>query len=110
MEWLGHILRFIASAIVLMFLGFLLPGFSALTFGQALIAAAVITALGYLIQAMLGKNVSPYGRGIVGFLVSAIVIYAAQFLVPGLRVTILGALLAAFVVGIVDLFVPTTVR
>lgn len=110
MEWLGHILRFIASAIVLMFLGFLLPGFSSLTFGQALIAAAVITIIGYLIQAMLGKNISPYGRGLTGFLVSAVVIYASQFLVPGLRVSILGALLAAFVIGIIDLFVPTTVR
>lgn len=110
MEWLGHILRFIASAVVLMFLGFLLPGFSSLTFGQALIAAAVVTVLGYLVQAMMGKNISPYSRGITGFLVSAVVFYAAQFLVPGLRVSIIGALLAAFVVGIIDLFVPTTVR
>lgn len=110
MEWLGHVLRFIASAVVLMFIGYLLPGFKALTFFQALIAAAVITVLGYLIQAILGKNVSPYSRGIVGFLVSAVVIYAAQFLVPGMRVSIIGALLAAFVIGIVDLFVPTTVR
>ncbi|MBO8127271.1 MAG: phage holin family protein [Firmicutes bacterium] len=110
MEWLGHILRFIASAVVLMFLGFLLPGFSSLTFGQALIAAGVITALGYLVQALMGRNISAYSRGITGFLVSAVVIYAAQFLVPGLQVSIIGALLAAFVVGIIDLFVPTTVR
>ncbi|MDI3281040.1 MAG: phage holin family protein [Bacillota bacterium] len=110
MEWLGHVLRFIASAVVLMFIGYLLPGFKALTFFQALIAAAVITVLGYLIQAILGRNVSPYSRGIVGFLVSAVVIYAAQFLVPGMRVSVIGALLAAFVIGIVDLFVPTTVR
>lgn len=110
MEWLGHALRFLASVLVLMFLGYLLPGFKALTFFQSIIAAAVITLVGYLVQAILGKSVSPYGRGIVGFLVSAVVIYVSQFLVPGMRVSILGALLAALVIGIVDLFVPTTVR
>ncbi|MGE5509114.1 MAG: phage holin family protein [Chitinophagales bacterium] len=110
MEWLGHALRFLASVLVLMFLGYLLPGFKALTFVQAILAAAVITVLGYLIQAMMGRSVSPYGRGIVGFIVSAIVIYVSQFLVPGMRVSIVGALLAALVIGVVDLFVPTTVR
>lgn len=53
---------------------------------------------------------SPYRRGIVGFIVSALVIWAAQFIVPGMEVTFFGALLAAFVIGVIDLFVPTAVR
>ncbi|NLY11914.1 MAG: phage holin family protein [Firmicutes bacterium] len=110
MEWVGAIVRFIISAIVLMLVGFIIPGFRALGFFNALLAAIVIAAIGWVIEATLGKNVSPYGRGIVGFLVSAIVIWATQFIVPGMSVSILGALLAAFVVGIIDMFVPTTIR
>jgi uncharacterized membrane protein YvlD (DUF360 family) len=46
----------------------------------------------------------------VGFIVSAAVIYLAQVVVPGMHVTILGALIAALVIGLVDLFIPTAVR
>jgi len=66
--------------------------------------------LGWLIEVILGRAVSPYARGIVGFLVSAVVIYATKFIVPGMTVSIAGALLAAFVIGLVDMFVPTTLR
>ena len=45
-----------------------------------------------------------------GFLVSAVVIYATAFIVPGMVITIPGALLAAFVIGLVDMFIPTTLR
>ena len=58
----------------------------------------------------MGREVSPYARGIVGFIVSAAVIYLTQFFVPGLRVTLLGALLGALVIGIIDLLVPTKAR
>lgn len=109
-DWIRHLVRFVVSAVVLMFVGLIVPGFSTLSFLNALIAAAVITGVGYIIEAAVGKNVSPYGRGIVGFLVSAAVIYFAQFVVPAMRVSVLGALIAAFVIGIVDMFIPTTLR
>ncbi|HHY98940.1 MAG TPA: phage holin family protein [Firmicutes bacterium] len=109
-DWVRHLVRFVVSALVLMFVGLIVPGFSTLSFLNALIAAAVITIVGYVIEAVIGRNVSPYGRGIVGFLVSAAVIYAAQFVVPTMRVTVLGALIAAFVIGLIDMFIPTTLR
>lgn len=110
MDWLGTIVRFVVSALVLMVVGYIVPGFSALTFWNALLAAVVIAAIGWVVEATLGKNTSPYSRGIVGFIVSAIVIWTAQFIVPALEVSIFGALLAAFVIGIIDMFVPTAVR
>ncbi len=110
MSFVGTIVRFIVSALVLMLIGYVVPGFSHIGFWSALLAAVVIAVVGYIVEALFGKRVSPYGRGIVGFLVSAAVIYAAQVVVPGLHVTILGALIAAFVIGIVDLFIPTAVR
>ncbi|NMB45551.1 MAG: phage holin family protein [Firmicutes bacterium] len=110
MDWVGAVVRFIVSALVLMLVGYIIPGFRTMGFLNALLAAVVIAAIGWVIEATLGKGVSPYGRGIVGFLVSAVVIWAAQFIVPEMQVSILGALLAAFVIGIIDLFVPTAVR
>lgn len=107
---MGAVVRFIVSALVLMLVGFLLPGFKALTFFHALFAAVVIAVLGWVIESLLGKTVSPYGRGVVGFIVSAVTIWIAQFVVPGMSVSIIGALLAAFVIGIIDLFVPTAIR
>jgi putative membrane protein len=110
LDWLGAIVRFVVSALVLMFAGLIVPGFRMIGFLNALLAAVVIAAVGWVIEATLGKNVSPYGRGLVGFLVSAVVIWATQFVVPGMQANILGALLAAFVIGIIDVFVPTVVR
>lgn len=110
LDWMGAVVRFIVSAVVLMLVGFLLPGFKAMTFFHALFAAIVIAALGWVVESLFGKTVSPYGRGVIGFLVSAVIIWVAQFIVPGMSVSVISALLAAFVIGIIDLFVPTTIR
>ncbi len=109
-NWLGTIVRFIVSAIVLLAVGYFVPGFSMVGFVNALIAAVVIALLGFIVEAILGENVSPQNRGIVGFIVSAVVIYATQYIVPGLNVSILGALIAAFLIGLIDAFVPTELR
>lgn len=110
MQWLRHVLRFIVAALVLLIVSFLVPGFRVLNFVSALLAALVIAGLGYLIELVLGRNVSPYAHGVVGFLVSAAVIYLTQYIVPGLSVSIIGALLAALVIGLVDMFIPTQLR
>jgi len=107
---LGLIVRFIVSALVLMLVSFLLPGFANMGFTVALVASIVIALLGFIVESVLGKEISPHNRGIVGFLVSAIVIYLAQFLVSGMEVTVIGAALAALVIGVIDAFVPTELR
>jgi pilus assembly protein TadC len=70
----------------------------------------LIAAIGFGLEAIFGRNISPYARGGVGFVVSAVIFYLLQFIIPGLRVTVLGALIAAAIVGIIDMFVPTGVR
>ena len=108
---IGILVRFVVSAAVLLLVGSLLPGISVAGFTGALIAAAVIAVLGYVVELVLGENISPRSRGIVGFITAAVVIYLAQFIIPNwLSVSILGSLLAAFVIGIVDAFVPTELR
>lgn len=106
MQFLGHVVRFIVSALILMVVGWLVPQFTVGGFGSALLLALIIAVLGWIIESVFGTKVTPFGRGIVGFLVSALVIYMAQFLISGVRVTVLGALLAALVIGIIDLFIP----
>lgn len=107
----GTVVRFIVSALVLLLVGWLVPGITVNGFMGALLAAVVIAVLGYIAELLLGENVSPQSRGVVGFIVSAVVIYLAQFIVPNyLSVNILGALLSALVIGIIDAFVPTELR
>ncbi|MEW5762125.1 MAG: phage holin family protein [Bacillota bacterium] len=111
-QWWGVLIRFVVSAVVLMIVSWVSPGFVVKGgFVGALIAAAVIALLGYLVEVLLGERISPQGRGIVGFIVAAVVIYLAQFIIPGLlSVSIIGALIAAFVIGLIDAFVPTLLR
>ncbi|MFO7152239.1 MAG: phage holin family protein [Bacillota bacterium] len=106
----GMIIRFIVSALVLMLVSFLIPGFEVAGFTGALIASIVIAILGFIVESLLGEKISPQNRGIVGFITAAVVIYFAQYLVPAMDVTWWGALLASFVIGIVDAFVPTELR
>lgn len=108
MTFLGHVVRFIVSALVLMLVGFIVPQFSVGGFWSALFLALVIAALGWIIEGIFGKKVTPFGRGIVGFIASAAVIWIAQFIVGGVTVTWLGAILAALVIGIIDLFIPVS--
>jgi len=107
MNFLGHVVRFVVSAIVLMVVGWLVPNFTVGGFWSALLLALIIALFGWIIEGIFGKQVTPFGRGIVGFLVSALVIWLAQFVVAGVNATIVGAILAALVIGIVDLFIPT---
>jgi len=110
-EWIGFIIRFIVSAFVLLLVAAVLPGIRVAGFTGALIAAAVIAVLGYVVEKLMGDKVSPQNRGLVGFITGAAVIYLAKFFIPAyLSVSIIGALLAAFVIGLIDAFVPTFIR
>ena len=108
---LGMIVRFIVSAVVLLLVSYIVPGLRVAGFTGALIAAVVIAGLGYVIELAFGNKISRMGRGTIGFLTAAVVIYLSQFIVPGsISVSIIGALLASLVIGIVDSFVPTELR
>jgi len=108
---LGLIVRFIVSALVLLVIAALIPGVSVAGFWGALIAAVVIAVLGYAVEAILGDRISPRSRGLVGFITAAVVIYIAQFIIPSyFSVSLIGALIAAFIIGLVDAFVPTELR
>ena len=103
LRWIG---RFILVAVILMITSFVTPGFSINGLWSFLIAAVVISGLDYLVELLMGVDASPFGKGIKGFIIAAIIIYLAQFLVPNMGVTIIGAILAAVVIGILDAVFP----
>lgn len=107
-QLMAHIVRFVVSALVLMFVGFIVPQFTVGGFWSALLLALVIALVGWAAETLFGARITPFGRGIVGFLASAVIIWLAQFVVGGVSVTLVGALLAALVIGIIDLFIPIT--
>ncbi|WP_346898627.1 phage holin family protein [Clostridium sp. UBA7503] len=104
LKWAG---RLILVAIILGITSFLTPGFSIYGLWSYLIAAVVITALDYFVEAFMGVDASPFGKGIKGFIIAAVIIYVAQFLVPNMRVSLLGAILAALVIGVIDAIFPS---
>jgi len=54
----------------------------------------------------MGVDASRFGRGIKGFVIAAVILYLRQFLIPNMSVSIIGALLAAIVIGILDAVLP----
>lgn len=110
MTIIRHIIRFIVAAIVLLIVAWITPGFTIVGFWTAFLAALVIAAIGWGIEAFMGDRISPNSRGFVGFLVSAVVIYFAQFFIGNFQATFVGSLIAAAIIGIVDRFIPIKPR
>lgn len=107
-DWdIGEILiRLLVTAIVVGIAAFLTPGFSINNLWSLILAAVVIALLDYLVQKFAGVNASPFGRGITGFIVAAIILYATKFIVPGFNISVWGAIIGALVIGIIDVIIP----
>lgn len=108
--FLGFIIRFVVAALVLWVVSYLLNGFD-IRGGAVpiLIAALVISAADFLVEKLFKIDASPFGNGLKGFLVSVVILYFAQYLVPGMSVTIWGAIIGALVIGLIDAILPTRV-
>lgn len=107
MGTIGQIIwRFVAAAIVLAITAFFTPGFSISNFWALAVAAVVLTVIDYLIVKFTGLHASPFGKGFVGFALSAIVLYATQFFVAGYTISWIAAIIGALVYGVVDYFIP----
>lgn len=105
-RWFG---RMIIMAVILAIVSFLTPGFTIAGFWSFIIAAIVISLIDYLVEMLMKVDAAPFGKGLKGFILSAIILYAAQYLVPNMHVTILGAVLGALAIGILDALFPAKV-
>lgn len=98
--------RLIAAAVVLAITAFFTPGFAINNIWSLAIAAVVLTVLDYLIIKFTGLHASPFGKGFVGFAISAIILYATQFFVSGYTISWMAAIIGALIYGVVDYFLP----
>lgn len=108
--FIGFVIRFVVAAIVLWVTSYLITGFN-ISGGvvSLLIAALVISAADFLVEKLFKIDASPFGNGIKGFLVSVVILYFAQYFVPGMSVTLMGAIIGALVIGLIDAILPTRV-
>ncbi|MDO5040721.1 MAG: phage holin family protein [Peptoniphilus sp.] len=100
------LLKILASGVAIWLAAFLAPGMSVQNFSAAIVAAVAMGVLDWIINKFLGVDPSPTGKGITGFLVAAVLLFVAGKMVDGFNVSVLGALIGAFVLGIVDVFIP----
>ena len=98
--------RLVTAAVVLAITAFFTPGFSINSFWALALAAIVLTALDYVIVKFTGLEASPFGKGFVGFVVAAVILYITQFFVAGYSISWLAAIIGALVYGVVDYIIP----
>jgi putative membrane protein len=98
--------RLLASAVVLAITAFFTPGFQINNLWTLILAAAVLTILDYLISKITGLDVSPFGKGFIGFVLSAVILYVTQFFVAGYSISWIAAIIGALIYGIVDYLIP----
>lgn len=104
-----YIIRLIITMIILAITSFLTPGFSIVGLWSYLAAAVVISAIDFFVEKFMGVDASPFGKGLKGFVIAAIIIYITQFIVPNMRVSVMGAILSALVIGVLDAIMPSGV-
>ncbi len=102
----GVILRFVTSAVILAITAFFTPGFTISNVWSLALAAVVLTVIDYLIVRFTGLHASAFGKGFVGFILAAVVLYVTQYFVVGYSISWVAAIIGALIYGVVDYFVP----
>lgn len=100
------ILRFVTSAVILAITAFFTPGFTINNIWALALAAVVLTVIDFLLVKFIGLHASAFGKGFVGFVLAAVVLYATQFFVAGYSISWIAAMIGALIYGVVDYFIP----
>lgn len=98
--------RLVSAAVVLAITAFFTPGFQISNIWTLIAAAVVLTVIDYLIVKFTGLHASSFGKGFVGFVLSAIVLYVTQYFVAGYTISWMAAIIGALIYGVVDYFLP----
>lgn len=100
------ILRFVTSAVILAITAFFTPGFTINNIWALALAAVVLTVIDFLLVKFTGLHASAFGKGFVGFVLAAVVLYATQFFVAGYSISWIAAMIGALIYGVVGYFIP----
>lgn len=98
--------RLITAAVVLAITAFFTPGFTINNFWALAVATIVLTVIDFLISKFTGLHASSFGKGFVGFILAAVVLYVTQYFVAGYTISWMAAIVGALVYGVVDYFLP----
>ena len=98
--------RLITAGIVLAVTAFFTPGFQISNIWALAAGTIVLTLMDYLITKFTGLHASAFGKGFVGFVLAAVVLYLTQYFVAGYTISWIAAIVGALVYGVVDYFLP----
>ena len=100
------ILRFVTSAVILAITAFFTPGFTINSIWTLALAAVDLTVIDFLLVKFTGLHASAFGKGFVGFILAAVVLYVTQYFVAGYSISWIAAIIGALIYGVVDYFIP----
>lgn len=104
---IGQILiKILITIVVVGLAAFFTPGFTIDGLGTLIFSGVVIAIVDYLISRFTGVDASPFGRGLTGFIITAAILYLTRYLVQGFNISVLGAILGALAIGIIDAIIP----
>jgi uncharacterized membrane protein YvlD (DUF360 family) len=102
-------IRFITSISIFAITVFFTPNFDISSFPILILSALCIIIFDYLISVISGIHDIPLGRGVVGFVAAAIIIYATQYFVDGYYISVISSLIAAAIYGLINTMLPNRV-
>ncbi|MBA4494556.1 phage holin family protein [Paenactinomyces guangxiensis] len=105
-----HFIRFLSCLSVLLLVNMMVPGFSSNGLIYTCLAALVITVTSWFIETLLGRDISPFARGVIGMGTTALILLLAPPVIPAFQTRLLGIILSALLVGFIDIFVPVGAR
>jgi len=100
------IIKVLVSGLAILITSAFSIGIKTDSYSTAIMAAIVIGILDWAVNKFTGIDASPFGRGAVGFIAAAIILFITGKYVNGFDVSIVGAFVGAFILGIVDSFLP----
>ena len=98
--------RLITAAIVLAITAFFTPGFTINSIWALAAATIVLTVIDFLITRFTGLHASSFGKGFVGFVLAAVVLYVTQYFVAGYSISWMAAIIGALIYGVIDYIIP----
>jgi len=101
--------RFITSVSIFAVTVFFTPNFNISSFPILILSSLCIIIFDYLISIISGIHDIPLGRGIVGFVAAAIIIYMTQYFVDGYYISVISSLIAAAIYGLINSMLPNKV-
>lgn len=99
-------IRLITSISIFAVTVFFTPNFNISSFPILILSSLCIIIFDYLISIISGIHDIPLGRGIVGFVSAAIIIYSTQYVVDGYYISVISSLIAAAIYGLIDSMLP----